>query len=293
MLSSTLSPTASSQFFQQHRLRKVIDRLVMESLSADIGSGDVTANLLPKDQLADMIILARESGVMCGVDYVKAVFKQLDTSIAFHALLLDGDAFEAGQTLIELHGPVRTLLSGERVALNGLQTLSGTATTTRQMVDLLAGYHTQVLDTRKTIPGLRLLQKYAVLCGGGVNHRIGLHDMFLIKENHLLAMGSIEAAVEAARASHPHKPLIIEVENMKELSHAVTAGVDRVLLDNFTLDQVKRAVEQVAGEVPLEISGNVQCDDLLAYAATGVDYVSMGALTKHVRAMDFSMLISP
>ena len=264
---------------------------VERALSEDIGTGDATADLLPADARAQARVITREAAVLAGRPWFDACFRALDAAVEIDWNADDGDHVAANDTLCTLRGLARALVGGERCALNFLQTLSATATVTARHVEALRGTSTVVLDTRKTLPGLRLAQKYAVRCGGGSNHRIGLFDAILIKDNHIAAAGSLAAAVRAARARHPQLLLEVEVENFAELQEALALGVDRIMLDEFSLDEVRRAVTEVAGRVPLEVSGGVGLDDLRAVASTGVDFVSIGALTKHVRAIDLSMRI--
>ncbi|MGB5096944.1 MAG: carboxylating nicotinate-nucleotide diphosphorylase [Porticoccaceae bacterium] len=270
-------------------LRADIERLVTQVLAEDVGSGDITAQLIPAGTAARARILTRENAVLCGIPWADAVFARLDPAIAIRWLAAEGDAVRADQTLCELEGDARALLTGERSALNFLQTLSGTATAARRYRDLAAGTGVTVLDTRKTIPGLRLAQKYAVRVGGCSNHRIGLHDAFLIKENHIAACGGIGAAVAAARKVAPDKPVEVEVENLDECRQALAAGVERIMLDNFTVADIATAVAlRGAGATQYEVSGNIDEPSLGRYAATGVDFVSTGALTKHLKAVDLS-----
>jgi nicotinate-nucleotide pyrophosphorylase (carboxylating) len=264
---------------------------VARALAEDIGQGDATADLLAADALARARVITREAGVLCGRPWFDACFHALDAQMQIHWNAQDGARVAANDTLCTLRGRARALVSAERCALNFLQTLSGTATTTARYADAVRGTRSTILDTRKTLPGLRMAQKYAVRCGGGSNHRLTLSDAILIKENHIAAAGSLHAAVSAARARHPHLLLEVEVENFAELDQALAAGVGRIMLDEFSLADVRRAVATVAGRVPLEVSGGVGLDDLPALAATGVDYISIGALTKHVRALDLSMRI--
>ena len=262
---------------------------VRRALAEDIGAGDVTAGLIPPATCARAGLICREAAVLAGIAWFNEVFYQLDPGIeiAWHA----GDAarVRAGELLCELRGPARPILSGERAALNFLQTLSGTATLTAEFVALLQGAGAQLLDTRKTLPGLRAAQKYAVRCGGGLNHRGGLYDAILIKENHIQAAGGIAAALDKARPTG--LALAVEVESLAELEAALRAGAGRVLLDNFSVADLKAAVLLTKGRAELEASGNINQQNLARIAATGVDYVSIGALTKNVRAIDFSMRI--
>lgn len=265
-----------------------LQRLVDQTLTEDLGSGDVTADLIPERQTAQAEVLCRDAAVICGVDFFNAVFTQLDASIDIDWLVHEGDAIDANTVVCRLNGPARPLLTGERSALNLLQTLSAVATTTQRFSAYLNHSKTQLLDTRKTIPGLRLAQKYAVSVGGGQNHRLGLYDRVLIKENHIMACGGIAAAIQQARQLHPDLLVETEVENLNELREALDAKADIIMLDNFDLNQAKHAVTLTAGHAKLEISGNVDASSLQDIASTGVDYVSSGALTKHLYAIDFS-----
>ena len=270
-------------------LYQTIINQVANALDEDVGSGDISASLIDESTRLQTELLVREDAVLCGCQWFDEVFRQCDAAIETHWRAQDGDAISAGSVICEVSGPARGLLTAERSALNFLQTLSGTATVTRAYADLIRDTGCRILDTRKTIPQLRLAQKYAVLCGGGSNHRIGLFDAYLIKENHLAASGGIAPAVARARELQPDRFLEIEVENLEQLQQAIDAGVDRVLLDNFSLDDMQRAVALNDGRIELEASGNIDRDNLAAIAATGVDYVSIGALTKHLRAIDFSL----
>lgn len=276
------------------RIESDIPDAVALALKEDLGGEidadrDITAQLLPADTQADAQVITREAGVFCGKRWVEEVFIQLGS----HAILIwhveDGDQIEADQLLFEIEGPARLLLTAERTALNFVQTLSGVATEVSRFVALLAGSQTQLLDTRKTLPGLRTALKYAVLCGGGSNHRLGLSDAYLIKENHIIASGSIRQAVERAQWLQPDVPVEVEVESLDELRQALEAEADIVMLDNFSLEAMRAAVELNQGRALLEVSGNVTETTLPQIALTGVDYVSVGALTKHVRALDLSM----
>lgn len=257
------------------------------AIEEDVGAGDITGNLLP-NKAAIAKIITREESVICGCDWVNEVYRQLDDSININWLVEDGAWVQPNQVLCSLQGPCRSLLKGERVSLNFLQTLSGTATITHHYAKALLGTSTVLLDTRKTLPGLRYAQKYAVRCGGGKNHRAGLFDAFLIKENHIMASGSIGHAVTLARAQSS-KIIEVEVESLLELEEALAHQVDIIMLDNFDLEQMREAVIMNAGRAKLEVSGNVTLDNLAQIAATGVDYISVGALTKHVRSIDLSM----
>ena len=259
------------------------------ALQEDVATGDITARLIEENAQASARIITREDGVLCGKAFVNETFQQVDSSCQLTWQASDGDAIAADSLLCRITGPARALLTAERTALNFLQLLSGTASTAAHYAARVA--HTQVtlLDTRKTIPGLRLAQKYAVTCGGCDNHRIGLFDAFLIKENHIAAAGGISAAVLAARQIAPDKPVEVEVENADELKQALDAGADRIMLDNFNVPDLKAAVAYTNGRAQLEASGNVTDETLVSIAETGVDLISIGALTKHVRALDLSM----
>ncbi|WP_129138975.1 carboxylating nicotinate-nucleotide diphosphorylase [Modicisalibacter coralii] len=260
-------------------------------LAEDVGPGDITAQLIPERQWAKARVITRENAVLCGVAWVDELFRRLDHRVLIDWKAADGDRLEAGQVIVELEGPARSLMSGERAALNLLQTLSGTATRARYYADRVADTGVRLLDTRKTLPGLRLAQKYAVTCGGCHNHRIGLYDAFLIKENHIAACGGIAAAVREARNIARDLPVEVEVENLDELEQALAAEADVVMLDNFSLEDLREAVARNAGKATLEASGNVSDTTLEAIAATGVDCISIGALTKDVKAIDLSMRV--
>ncbi|HEU4663917.1 MAG TPA: carboxylating nicotinate-nucleotide diphosphorylase [Dokdonella sp.] len=266
-------------------------RDVRRALEEDIGSGDVTADLLPGDAHGRARVITRESAILCGCAWFEECFRQLDPGVRFDWQSADGDRVAAGALLCRIEGRARALVTAERSALNFLQTLSATATATATYVEAARGTRTAILDTRKTLPGLRLAQKYAVRVGGGRNHRIGLYDAVLIKENHIAAAGSIHAAVARARALHPGVLVETEVENFAELREALAAGVDRIMLDEFELHELSQAVAEVGGRVPLEVSGSVSLERVRAIAETGVDYISVGALTKHIRALDLSMRV--
>ena len=278
-----MSPDLQEQIADQVRL----------ALAEDVGSGDLTAQLIGAEVQASSTVITREAGVLCGKAWFDEVFRQLDPRTSVRWQVDDAQPLAPNQTLCTLQGNARTLLTGERTALNFLQLLSGVASQTRRYVDAMAGTRCRILDTRKTLPGLRLAQKYAVRCGGGTNHRIGLHDAILIKENHIAAAGSIAAAVAAGRAANARVLLEIEVENLDQLQQAITASVDRIMLDNFTLADMRAAVrvlrQQSLPGITLEASGNVSLDSIATIAATGVDFISVGALTKHVKALDLSM----
>lgn len=259
-------------------------------LAEDLGDGDLTANIIPETVQAGARVVTREDMVLCGQAWFDAVFRHLNQHVVTEWAYQEGDEIAAGSQLCQLHGPARALLTGERTALNLLQTLSATATVARRYAQAVAGTDCKVLDTRKTIPGLRLAQKYAVRCGGCVNHRIGLFDAILIKENHIIAAGSISAAI--AKARELSDVLVeIEVESLAELQEALAAQPDRIMLDNFTVDDLRRAVALNQGQVELEASGNISLETIRAIAETGVDYISIGALTKNINAIDLSMRI--
>ena len=268
---------------------------IQNALREDVGTGDVTADLVPAEQTAIAKVICREQAVICGIDWFNETFKQLDDSVEIQWMVKDGDIVDEDTHLVTLRGLARPILTGERTALNFLQTLSGTATVSAIYSEQVAGTNCQVLDTRKTIPGLRNAQKYAVACGGCHNHRIGLYDAFLIKENHIISAGSIEKAIETARKAHPELKLEIETENMEEFHDALAAGADVIMLDEFSFEDIRNAVvitQQFDGDTKLEASGNINLETLRSYAETGVDYVSTGSLTKHVRAIDLSMRFS-
>lgn len=268
-----------------------IAKLVAQALAEDIAGGDITAELIGADVQASGRIVTREDGILCGTAFALEAFQQIDPSCHVEWTAQDGDTIAADNVICALGGPARALLTGERTALNFLQLLSGTATTASQYAARVAHTGVKLLDTRKTVPGLRLAQKYAVTCGGCYNHRIGLFDAFLIKENHISAAGGIAEAVAAAKDVAPDKPVEVEVENEAELELALRAGADRIMLDNFTMEGLRDAVAHTAGRAELEASGNVTDKTLIAIAETGVDFISIGALTKHVRALDLSMRI--
>ena len=286
----------------QNDITKTVTWALCEDLAVNTydelaSSSDITAELIPVENLAVANIISRDECIICGVAWVNEVFKQLDsiynTTTKITWFVNDGQAVKANTTLFELSGNARILLTGERTALNFLQSLSGTATVTSTYVKHLEGTTTKLLDTRKTIPGLRSAQKYAVTCGGGVNHRIGLFDAFLIKENHIAACGGIEKAISAARINHSDKTVEVEVESIDELTQALNAGSDIIMLDNFTTEMIEQAVilttEISQGKTKLEVSGNMTLSTLKDYAKSGVDFISVGALTKHVKAVDLSM----
>ncbi|AHG21224.1 nicotinate-nucleotide pyrophosphorylase [Chania multitudinisentens RB-25] len=276
------------------RIESDIPYTVAQALREDLGGEvdaerDITAQLLPADKQAEATIITREAGIFCGRRWLNEVFIQLGNQVTVEWLVEDGAPLAPNQLLCHLHGPARILLTGERTALNFVQTLSGVATAVSHYVKLLQGTQTRLLDTRKTLPGLRTALKYAVLCGGGNNHRLGLSDAFLIKENHIIASGSIKNAVEKAFWLHADVPVEVEVESLDELQQALDAGADIVMLDNFSVEMMRDAVALAQGQTQLEVSGNVTAETLREFAATGVDYISVGALTKHVTALDLSM----
>jgi nicotinate-nucleotide pyrophosphorylase (carboxylating) len=266
-----------------------IAKQVEIALAEDIGDGDITAALIPENEQARARIICREAGVLCGKAWVDEVFRQIDPAVKLSWHAADGELLSADTLLFELEGSARSLLTGERTALNFLQLLSGTATRCRHYASLVEGTGVRLLDTRKTIPGLRRAQKYAVTCGACYNHRIGLFDAYLIKENHIHACGSIDAAVSTARKQAPGKPVEVEVESLQELELALAAGADRVMLDNFEIAALTEAVKCNAGQAELEASGGITQETLREVAETGVDYISIGALTKDAIALDLSM----
>jgi nicotinate-nucleotide pyrophosphorylase (carboxylating) len=286
----------------QHDIQKTVTWALCEDLGVDNAdalknSRDITAELIPAQNIAVANIITREDCIVCGVAWVNEVFTQLDaiysTQTHITWFVNDGESVKANTTLFELSGNARILLTGERCALNFLQSLSGTATLTSTYVKELLDTNTKLLDTRKTIPGLRSAQKYAVKCGGGVNHRIGLFDAFLIKENHIAACGGIEKSIQAARKNHPNITIEVEVESIDELNQALIAGSDIIMLDNFSHEMIEQAVIATAeisqGKTKLEVSGNMTIETLKSYAKAGVDFISVGALTKHINAIDLSM----
>lgn len=273
-----------------------VSAALKEDLSAEDARLDITAQLILEQSQSHASIITRDDAVICGCGWVDQVFRQLGQQVEIEWLVKDGDKVTANTELCRLKGPSRILLTGERTALNFLQTLSATATTTYQYSKLLSGYKTQLLDTRKTLPGMRMAQKYAVRCGGGVNHRIGLYDAYLIKENHIFACGGIAQAVAAAKRLNPGKTVEVEVENLDEFAQALAAEADVIMLDNFSLGDIECAVKQnranTAHTAKLEVSGNITDERLQELAATGVDFISSGALTKNIQAIDLSMRIS-
>lgn len=285
--------STSQQALLPNALQKVIEADILRALEEDVGAGDITAQLVPAGQLATATILVREDAVICGIPWASAAFRHVSREIAIEWLVQEGDQVNAGSTICTLSGPARALLTAERCALNFLQTLSATATTTRQYVDAIAGTSAHILDTRKTLPGLRIAQKYAVRIGDGLNQRIGLYDGILIKENHIAAAGSIEAVLTNARALNADVPIQIEVETLVQLQTALKARAKLILLDNFNIPELAEAVRINRGQAILEASGGIDIHNVRAIALTGVDRISIGSLTKHVHAIDLSMRFQP
>ncbi|ART81201.1 carboxylating nicotinate-nucleotide diphosphorylase [Oceanisphaera avium] len=278
-------------------LEKEIRFNVTAALSEDLGgtldaSRDITAQLLPETERVVAHLITREAGVFCGQAFAQETFRQLGDDVKLTWHVKDGDAVSANQRLLTLTGPARAIMTGERTALNFIQTLSGVATVTQRYVERLAGTHCRLLDTRKTLPGLRLALKYAVTCGGGLNHRLGLYDAYLIKENHIFACGGIDKAISEARRLQPARTVEVEVESLNELEQALAAGADIIMLDNFSVQDMQSAVKLSAGRVKLEVSGDVTLETISEFAATGVDFISVGALTKHVQALDLSLRVA-
>lgn len=274
------------------QLHAEIQANVRNALKEDVGAGDITAMLIAADKNASARVITREAAVVSGVAWVNEVFRQVDADVLVRWLVADGERVQANQVLFELEGNARALLTGERTALNFLQTLSAVATRCQYFADKVADTAVKLLDTRKTLPGLRLAQKYAVTCGGCHNHRLGLYDAFLIKENHIAACGGVAAAVQAAHSIAPGKPVEVEVENLDELREALAAGADIIMLDELSLADMRTAVALNAGQAKLEASGGVNENTILAIAQTGVDYISLGTLTKDIKAVDLSMRLS-
>lgn len=274
-------------------IREQVSLALIEDLGGELNAhNDITANLIDESENATATIITREQCVICGVAWVEQAFALIDERLELVWQVQDGDTVAADTTLLTLTGSARAILTAERVALNFLQTLSATATVTASYAKLLAGSNTKILDTRKTLPGLRMAQKYAVHCGGGQNHRIGLFDAFLIKENHIFSCGSIEKAISRAKEMKPGKPVEVEVESLEELQQALLAGADIVMLDNFTNEQIQKAVALTQGQCKLEVSGNITDERLSSLATLGVDYISSGALTKNVKAIDLSLRVN-
>ena len=273
-------------------LQSSLQDQVRRALAEDVGDGDITAALIPADRQAQATIISREPAILCGTAWADEVFRQVDPQIKIEWLAADGDQLAPNEPSCRMSGPARGLLTGERCALNFIQTLSATATRSRYFADLVEGTGVKLLDTRKTLPGLRLAQKYAVTCGGCHNHRIGLFDAFLIKENHIAACGGIDAAVAQARVLSPGKPVEVEVESLDELRQALAAGADIIMLDELSNADMRSAVQITAGKAKLEASGGINDSTLRAVAETGVDYISIGSMTKDVKAVDLSMRLS-
>jgi len=282
-------PTPLANVLNDHFLKADLHNNVSAALLEDVGDGDITAQLIPAAEIALAAIITRENATICGVDWVNEVARQVDSTIVIDWMVADGDQVQANQVLFQAHGNARSLLTFERCALNFLQCLSGTASTAHYYAGLVADTQVKLLDTRKTIPGLRKAQKYAVACGQCYNHRIGLYDAFLIKENHIAACGGISQAIATARKQEPTKPVEVEVESLDELNQALEAGADRIMLDNFSLADMRKAVQLATGRAELEASGGITEQTLRPIAETGVDYISIGALTKDCRAIDLSM----
>jgi len=266
--------------------------IVQLALAEDIGSGDASATLIPPERQAQAQVICNQAAIVCGRPWFDAVFQQLDPNVCIHWHIEEGDWVQPHTAVVSLNGPARALLSGERAALNFLQTLSATATLTHHYVTALGDSPTRLLDTRKTLPGLRLAQKYAVRCGGGHNHRLGLYDMIMLKENHIAAAGGIGPAVARARALYPELKVEVETENLEEVRQALAAGADIIMLDDFPLTEAKEAITLIKGKAQVEISGNITIDSLPVWAQLGADFISTGAITKHIQAVDFSMRIT-
>lgn len=266
-----------------------LHQTVSHALAEDLGNADLTADLIPVETQATATVIVREAAILCGQAWFNKVFELVDNKVQIHWQVKDGDPISADQLLCEIKGSARAILTAERTALNFLQTLSATATSTARYVAELEGSSTELLDTRKTLPGLRLAQKYAVHCGGGRNHRFGLYDAILIKENHIIACGGLTQAVKTAKQQHPQVAVEVETENLAEVALALEAGADIIMLDNFSLDMIHQAVKTVNQRAKLEVSGNVELDQLKTLAQTGVDFISTGAITKHIQAIDLSM----
>ncbi len=274
------------------QLHAEIENNVRSALAEDVGTGDITAQLIAAEQTARARVITREAAVVSGVAWVNEVFRQVDSSVQVRWLVADGQRVQANDVLFELEGKARSLLTGERAALNFLQTLSAVATRCQYFADMVSGTAVKLLDTRKTLPGLRLAQKYAVTCGGCHNHRLGLYDAFLIKENHITACGGVAATVQAAHRIAPGKPVEVEVESLDELRQALAAGADIIMLDELSLADMRSAVQINASQAKLEASGGVNEQTIRAIAETGVDYISLGTLTKDIKAVDLSMRLS-
>lgn len=271
--------------------RKAIEKSVQASLEEDIRTGDITAQLISPHKFVRATIISREKAIFCGTPWFDMVYQQIDPEVRIHWNVNEGDFISGGHLLVELVGKARSIVTGERTALNWLQTLSGTATLTFYYVEKLKNTKIQLLDTRKTIPGLRYAQKYAVQCGGGKNHRMGLYDAYLIKENHIMSCGSITKAIQKARNYYPKKSVEVEIKNLKELREALEAKADIIMLDNFDSDDIKRAIIINNGKAKLEVSGNINLQNIHKIAEKGIDFISVGAITKHLCAIDLSMQI--
>lgn len=273
----------------KNQLPENISDSVKQAINEDVKTGDVTASLIPDDTMSKATLVCRDQAIICGVAWVNEVFKQVDAAVDIHWNVVDGDSVAENTTLCTFSGKAKSILTGERVALNYLQTLSATATQTQIYVQAISGTKTQVLDTRKTLPNLRLAQKYAVLCGGGQNHRMGLYDRVLIKENHIMAAGSITRAINRAREYYPDLIVEVETENLQEYAEAVAAKADIIMLDNFSKADMRKAVEQEHGHILLEASGGVTLETIRDIAATGVDFISVGDITKNIQSVDLSL----
>ncbi len=272
-----------------HVPQSIIEENVFNALKEDIGEGDITAELIPQDNISLATVISREDCVFCGLDWFEETYRQLDDEILIDWSVDDGDNIEAGQVICTLSGSSQNIVTGERTALNFVQTLSATATLSKKYATAVKDTGTKILDTRKTIPGLRMAQKYAVSCGGCENHRLGLFDAFLIKENHIHACQGIKNAIDEARFYNPELNIEVEVENLDELQQAIDAGTDRVLLDNFDIETLKQAVDICNGKIISEASGNITLENINEIAKTGVNFISTGALTKDIKAVDLSM----
>lgn len=270
-------------------LLAAVHKNVSDALLEDWGGCDVSAELMARDLIAQAQVITRQDGIFCGKLWVDETARQVDQAIQIDWLVDDGSAVSANQTLFRLNGPARSLLTAERTMLNFVQLLSGTASKTAKFVALIAGTKTTLLDTRKTVPGLRIAQKYAVTCGGGENHRTGLFDAYLLKENHIAAAGGIEAGVAAAKQAHPEMPVEVETENLEELAQAIAAGAEIAMIDNYSVEDSVRAVQMAKGKIKLEASGGIDEKSITEIAATGVDYISIGEITKNIDPLDLSM----
>ncbi len=290
-MTATLTSRVLPELLQRDRVAMVTQALA-EDLNGVQAQHDLTAQLIPAEQQVSATLITREAMVVCGCAWVDEVFSQLNAAVQIDWLVRDGDPIEANSPLLHVHGCARDILTAERTAMNFLQTLSAVATTTASYVAHLKGSQTKLLDTRKTIPGLRTALKYAVTCGGGFNHRVGLYDAYLIKENHIMACGGIAAAVSQARQLNPAVPVEVEVENLEEYQQALDAGADIIMLDNFSISDIHQAVASRRGHSKLEVSGNITAERLNELAATGVDYISSGALTKNIQAIDLSLRVN-